>query len=312
MAGTARAAWLKLVTFALATAALAGCPGQKLLEVEVDFDAGRLVPGGSATHPRDDTLRFSVAAMQSPRGTYSGYTRMLDLVGQRLGVGVELVQRRTYRETNELLLAGQTDVALICTGGYFDLKRSAPAGVEVLAVPVVRGTTTYRSLVIVPMESRAERLLDLAGKRFAFTDELSFSGHLYPLFAVRQLGLDPDRFFPGAVFTSSHDRSVEAVARGFVDGAAVDSNIYFDLVGADAQLARRVRVLEESPPFGIPPVVALPSLGESTRARVRAALLALHEDGEAARVLKSIGIERFVAPPEGLYDSAEVVARARR
>jgi len=44
----------------------------------------------------------------------------------------------------------------------------APGKIALLAVPVVGGTSTYHSYVLVPAASPALSMTDLKGKRFAF------------------------------------------------------------------------------------------------------------------------------------------------
>lgn len=257
-------------------------------------------------------LRISVAAMLSPSDTYTSYSRLFERVGQRLGMGVEFVQRRTYAEVNELLLDGRLDAALVCTGGYLELRRRAPSEIEVLAVPVRNGKSTYESLVVVPSSSSARKVEDLAGHKFAFTDELSFSGYSYVAKVLRDSGEDPRRYFSSTSFTHSHDRSIRAVAQRLVDGAAVDSLIYEDLVRWDPALATTTRVIHRSPPFGMMPVVASTRLAPETRARIRQVLLGLDRDPDTAAALQIVHIDRFVTPPAGLYDTAATVVEARR
>jgi len=257
-------------------------------------------------------LRFSVAAVESPRDTYGTYTQLLSRVGQRLGVQVEFVQRRTYREVNDLLASGQLDAALLCTGGYLDIQRRTPGAVEVLVAPVVHGESTYRSLIIVPASSPAKSLADLAGKRFAFTDELSLSGRAWAVRRLQDLGKDPEVFFGGITYTQSHDRSIAGVATRIVDGAAVHSLVYEHLLERDPSLANRIRVIERSPPYGLLPIVASMRLDAAERARLATALMDLERDPEAREALKLLKIERFIAPPPGLYDSAGRVLEARR
>ena len=118
----------------------AACPATPYPEVAVDLAGSRVVETTPAT-PRAEVLRFSVASMQSPQDTYAAYSQLLERVGQRLGVHVELVQRRTYQEVNDLLESGHIDAALVCTGGYLELDRRAPGKVEVLAVPMIDAPT---------------------------------------------------------------------------------------------------------------------------------------------------------------------------
>jgi phosphonate transport system substrate-binding protein len=300
---------------AIGAAVVLACTSKPYREVDLDAEVARSAPlvATEARIPAKD-LRFSVAAMLSPRDTYTSYSSLFERMGQRLGIGVAFVQRRTYAEVNELLLSGGLDAALVCTGGYLELRARAPQQIEVLAVPVRDGKSTYQSLILVPASSGARSLGDLAGRRFAFTDELSFSGYAYAARLLRDMGEQPSHFFASAVFTHSHDRSINAVAQQLVDGAAVDSLVYEDLVRRDPALSETTRVIHRSPPFGTTPVVASVRLPPEERARIREVLLSLHHDPEAAAALKVLHIDRFEVPPPGHYDTAAavVVVEARR
>lgn len=296
---------------ALAFSPALGCKSAPYREVAVDLTS----PGASRSAPRPplaNSLRFAIAAMESPADTYAGYSRLLAKVGMNLGVSLEIVQRRTYAEVDDLLLNGGLDVALVCTGGYLDLRKRAPDGFEVLVVPTIDGATTYTSLVIVPAGSDAQRLGDLFGRRFAFTDPLSFSGRTYMAQRLRASGSEPEKFFASTIYTHSHDRSIRAVANGLVDGAVVHSVIYDHLRERDGSLVGKIRVVERSPPFGMMPIVAPTSLPATERARIREQLLHLHEDAEARVAMSFLHIDRFVLPPAGLYDSAIALSGGAR
>jgi phosphonate transport system substrate-binding protein len=300
----------KLALVAMTSWAMLACDGNRYREVNLDAKAA--APPLRASQTSGKALRVSVAAMLSPRDTYSSYSRLFERLGQRLGMEVELVQRRTYAEVNELLLAGRLDAALLCTGGYLELRERAPSQIEVAAVPLRDGKATYESLIIVPASSGAKALRDLAGRKFAFTDELSFSGYSYAAKLLRDMGEEPRHFFASITFTRSHDRSVNAVAQRLMDGAAVDSLIYEDLVRRDPGLGSATRVIHRSPPFGTMPVVVSTRLPVETRGRIREVLLGLDRDPETAETLRVLHIDRFVAPSSRLYDTAAAVVEARR
>jgi phosphonate transport system substrate-binding protein len=296
----------------LALSAMLACDARKYREVEVSLAPAPRPPVVASPALPARPLRISVAPVESPRETYGTYTRLLSRVGEQLGLGVEFVQRRTYREVNDLLAAGQLDAAILCTGGYLDLQARLPGTVEVLVAPVVGGESTYRSVLIVPAASAAKGLRDLAGKRFAFTDELSLTGRTWVMQRLKQLGRDPDRFFGGTAYTRSHDRSIAGVAAGIVDGAAVHSLVLEHLLSRDANLSGRVRVIERSPPFGMMPIVASTRLDPSVRARLRDVLTSLDRDAVAGVAMRELGVDRFITPPRGLYESAQRVQEAVR
>ncbi|MGQ9547525.1 MAG: substrate-binding domain-containing protein [Roseiflexus sp.] len=255
-------------------------------------------------------LRVSVASVVSPRGTVESYQPLLDYLSARLGRPVELVQRRTYAETNELIGDGDVDLAFVCTSAYIEGRDQY--GMELLVAPQVGGVTTYQSLLIVPVGSRAQRMADLRGATFAFTDPTSFSGRVYPTALIHELGAKPEEFFARTFYTYSHDNAIYAVAEGVADGAAVDSMVYDFAVTCDPALAEQVRIIHRSPPFGIPPVVVSASVRLQTRAELEAILLELADDpsSEARLALQSLGIERFVRIADAAYADARAVSAA--
>jgi phosphonate transport system substrate-binding protein len=290
----------------LSATTLVACSQTPYREIDLAKSPGVSQPaaaGGAAPLP---VLRFSVAAMESPKDTYASYSQLFQRMGALLGMRIEFVQRRTYREVDDLLAEGALDAALVCTGGYLDLKRRAPGAVEVVAVPVVDGDSVYRSLIIVPSGSPFKTFDDLAGKRFAYTDELSFSGHAWVQHKLAKTGRD-DRFFSSVAYTHSHDRSISAVSRGLFDGAAVHSLIYQHMVEHDPGLGRSTRVLESSPPFGMMPVVVSTRLPAQLRAKLRSVLFALRDDPEGLEALRVLKIDGFAQPTAGLFDGAALV-----
>lgn len=307
---TARAGRHTVVSLvALLAPALLACPSAPYPEQKVDMTPKAPAEAARAA-PAKPKLRFSVAAMLSPQGSLAAYSHLFELMAKRTGYEVEFVQRKTYREVNDLLLAGQVDAALVCTGGYLELARSAPEKIDLLAVPVVGGVSTYHSYVLVPAASKARSLADLAGKRFAYTDELSLTGRAYAIYWLRTHGADPAKFFGSVQFTRSHDRSVEAVAKGLVDGVCVDSLIYDEMVKARPGLAKAVRRIDTSPPFGSPPVVVSTGIAEDRRVAIRAVLLGLNGDPEGQAALAAIGFDGFAPVTPTHYDGARKVAEA--
>ena len=253
-------------------------------------------------------LRVAVAAILSPQSTSHGYAPLIAYLADRLGQPVEMVQRGTYAETNELLRTRQVDLAFVCTGAYIQGRRDF--GMELLALPEVRGETAYHSYIIVPVGSPARRLEDLRGHVFAFTDPMSLSGYLIPLHLLKSSRESPDTFFSRTLFTYSHENSIRAVAEGWVDGAAVDSLVY-DAMQAQGPLdGKGARLIWRSDPYGMPPVVVHPDLDAGTKELLRRLLLRMDRDPEGREVLDLMGVDRFVLADERLYDSARAVLDA--
>ncbi|MEW6668632.1 MAG: PhnD/SsuA/transferrin family substrate-binding protein [Thermodesulfobacteriota bacterium] len=266
----------------------------------VDFDqvikAGKQVGRTPTSLP----LRVAVAAMISPKETFSSYGRLLDYISQKTGRDTEFVQRKTYREISELLGKGGIDIAFICSGPYARGKERH--GFELLAVPEVRGRTEYRSYLIVN-DPAIRDLEGLRGRIFAFTDPESNTGRLVPAHWVALLGERPESFFGKILYTYSHDNSIQAVARGLVDGAAVDSLIWEYYHDRNPAFAASTRVIRQSEPYPIPPVVSSRRLGEKEADRIRQALVSMHLEPEGRMLLNRLRMDRFIYPPESWHAS---------
>jgi phosphonate transport system substrate-binding protein len=162
--------------------------------------------------------------MVSPKETLVYYRQLLDYIGSKLGRNVQLIQRKTYGEINELIGKGQIDLGLVCSGPYVTGREKY--GFELLAVPQVHGKHFYQSYLIVNKNSTFHKLEDLRGQVFAFTDPESNTGKLVPTYWLMKVGERPETFFSKTIYTYSHDNSILAVARALADGAAVDGLIW--------------------------------------------------------------------------------------
>lgn len=266
---------------------LSAQPGADAREVHV-FGPG--VEAAPLTQPAEGELRVAVAALLSPRRSLSAHGPLLDVLASRLGRPIRVVQRRTYAEVNELLTDGSAQFGFICSGAFVEAEDQ---GVQLLVAPVVSGARTYHSLIIARSGLQATSLTDLRGHSFAFTDPLSNSGCLYPSALLAERGTPPTSFFSRVLWTGSHEGSIEAVAHGFVDAAAVDDLVYNYLREQEPELVSRTRILLTSPPFGSQPVVASPRVPEALARQVKKILLDLPNERVGRLALESLGIDRF-------------------
>lgn len=250
-------------------------------------------------------LRVAVAAIISPQGTAESYADLADYLSKKLNRPVELVQRRTYAEVNELIAEGAVDLAFVCTSAY--IIGSDDFGMQLLTAPQVDGETVYRSVLIVPADSTATSISDLRGKTFAFTDPLSFSGRTYPTYLLQKLGTTPDAFFARTFFTYSHDKAIDAVAEHVADGASVDSLVLRYAIENDPLLESKINVIHTSPPFGIPPVVVSPKESPYIKSLLRQTLLEMSNDAEGLRILARLGFDKFTLLDDNAYISARKV-----
>lgn len=227
----------------------------------------------------------------------------------RLDRPVSFLQRGNYREIIDLLLAGRIDFAWVCGYPYVRHRRQ----LELVAAPLWQGQPLYRSYIIVPRASRAQRLAELRGKAFAYSDPDSNSGFLYPNYALHRLGENASSFFSRTFFTWAHRSVVEAVGVELAGGGAVDGYVWEMLARNRPALTAATRVIEQSPWFGFPPFVARPNMPVGELSLFRQALIDMANDSRGVELLGALGLDGFVFVVPSLYDGiARMIERMKR
>jgi phosphonate transport system substrate-binding protein len=221
------------------------------------------------------------------------------------GARVQFIQRGVYSPIIDGLRAGQIDFAWICGFPYVLHANEF----RLVAVPLWRNRPLYQSYLIAGTRSKAAGLADLRGRSFAFSDPLSNSGYLYIRYLLAQRRQRIDDYFGRSFFAHSHPNVVEAVAEGLAEGGAVDGYVWEVLAEVMPALTARTRVLQRSPDFGFPPLVAAAHVEAATRERVQRALLAMHESADGRAVLAELRLDRLDAGSPALFDSIAEMAR---
>ncbi|MDZ7761573.1 MAG: phosphate/phosphite/phosphonate ABC transporter substrate-binding protein [Desulfovermiculus sp.] len=286
-----------------------GCTDQnnspEIDTVVVDFDQVLPETGQHTGQENRDQLRIAVGAMISPRETYRQYRELFAYVSRLLDRELAFVQRKTYAQINELFRKGRLDLAFICSGPYALGQESS--GFDLLVAPQVNGDHVYYSYLIVNADSPFQSLQDLEEKTFAFTDPHSNSGRIVPLYWLHQMGTRPEEFFDQTIYTYSHDNSILAVARGLVDGAAVDSLIWEFMHQAGSEIVQQTRVIRKSQPFGIPPIVVSSNMSDELRQKVQDLLLNMHLSEPGASFLSELDIDKFIPADDSWYDPIRTI-----
>lgn len=284
---------------------LASCDNRRP-QVDMSQVAGE---GAVSSSPADvrPPLNIAVSAMISPETTRQYYEELLRLIADRLGRRAVFVQRRTYAEVNALVENREVDVAFVCAGPY--TQGHDEFGMELLAVPIVHGEKVYHSYIIVNRDNPMQSFDELKGRKFAFTDPRSNTGYLVPTYMLARRNTTPQAFFGETFFSHSHDNSIKAVAEGQADGAAVDSLIWEFMHSIDPGLTEKTKIVEKSPPYGIPPIVVHPALDTATKQQLQEVFFSLHQDPQAATVLKKLQIDRFDEANDAAYDTVRDMGR---
>ncbi len=225
-----------------------------------------------------------------------------DYLAAKLGRDLDLIIPTNYNATVEALGNGSLDFAYL--GGLTYVKAHALYGV----VPLVQRSSDrqFHSLFITQSGSTIKALGDLRGKKFAFGDINSTSGHLMPYYAMTQAGIDPDRDLSYR-YTGNHPATAKAVEAATVDAGAIDESVYHAMLDEKQIDRAKVRVFHTTPPFLDYVWVGRKDTAPADRAAFANAFLALHAPADAA-VLDILRGTAFVRANDSEYDLLRTIA----
>lgn len=278
---------------------IAGCYGKNTVPY-VNFEQPVPVPKITAEEEISQRpILIALATVLSPHETIYYYRQIAAHVSQKTGRPAVLVQRKTYEEVNILLANGDVDIAFMSTGAYSSYRGMNE--IELLVMAEYEGTTLYNAEIIVHRDSDFSHIDDLQGRTFAFTDPLSYSGHMVIEDYLRKRRTLPELYFKRYFYTYSHDKSLWAVANRVADGASLDSQILDYARAKNPELLEKVRIIATIGPAPTGPIAIKKQMNPELKEQLREIFLTMHQDAAANAVLKELIIHRFVNPSPELY-----------
>lgn len=226
-----------------------------------------------------------------------------DYLAKAIGTNVELIIPTNYNATVEALGNGSLDFA------YLGALTYVKAHDRYNVTPLVQRSAdmNFHSLFITQSGSAIHKLADCKGKRFAFGDINSTSGHLIPFDELRKAGINADTDMQ-VRYTGSHAATAKAVEAGAADAGALDETVYRSMISEGKVDGAKVRVFLTSPPFVDYVWVARANVGAAERDGFTKAFLGLKE-GQDDAILNILRGKDFVHADDAEYANIRKIAR---
>lgn len=163
------------------------------------------------------------------------------------------------------------------------------------------GKTKFQIYIIVHKDSSITSLDDLKDKTVDFADPLSTTT-VYGAYLLAQKNETLKTYFKKAIYSGSHDMTIELVANKLVDAGFIDGHIWDYHHNVRPAYSGQTKVIHRSPDFTIPPVVVSRTLDPEIKAEVKKILLTMHEDAKGKGILKKLRIDKFIDIKDTDYD----------
>jgi ABC-type phosphate/phosphonate transport system substrate-binding protein len=212
------------------------------------------------------------------------FSGLMDLVGARLGVTIEVTAPET------------ADIVYRCglpSGRAIDAFE--PWYAPVLAADRYMGLAVYFGDVVVRSGLDPRSWLDLAGTRIAYNEAESFSGHAAIRNELRRRDL-PASFFSWRQ-SGSHRASLDMVLSGEADLASIDSMV-LELEGPPPD---SLRVFARLGPYPMPPISTSRNFDSALREEAGALLASLHDTETGRRLFDEFAVSHFSRVNDGPY-----------
>ncbi len=269
--------------------------------VTIDFESQQLTDQSDNFTDTVKKLKVAVSAMISPKETFGYYKELFEYISHKINYQIDLKQRKTYQEVNDMLGNNEVDLAFVCSGAYIAEKKIS--NIEILAVPICNNKPFYQAYIITNKSSDIKRFEDLEGKTFAFTDPLSNTGKSYADKRLRDLRTTADSFFHSTIYSYGHDISIYLVSKNIVDGATIDGLIYEYMTKFDPEPIQNLRIIEKSEEFGIPPIVIPSNLDENLKNKLKSIFLNIDKDSVGKEIINKLLIDKFVEGKDSNYNT---------
>ena len=215
-----------------------------------------------------------------------GGKKIGDLLHKETGLYFKTSIATSYAAVIEAMGAGKVDIGWLATFSYVLGKDKYDF--DLLLIVVRFGSPFFRGQIVVNAKSGIKSLADLKGKRFAYVDPASSSGHLYPKTLILKEGHDPEKFFGQSIFAGSHNAVILSVLRGDVDGGATYDDARAAVAKTYPDIFDKVRVIAHTTDIPNDTVTARKGLDPLLKKKVKNGLMKLTKTPEGSKVLKQV------------------------
>lgn len=235
---------------------------------------------------------------------------ILRYLGRRVGARFRLVYCESYKKIMQVVREDAADFAWLAARTYLTLETDT--GCVPLAQYLRRGQPSYRGILVVPRDSKAQSVNDLKGTRLALVNRNSTSGYVYPMYYFHRHGIVPDRFFRRITYEGKHENALLAVVRGNADAACLEEPVLRFFEGKVDLASIRILGVTGLIPNG--PIVARRALSDELRERVATALTGMERDAEGRKVIEALRANTeftgFGPAKAGAFDEVRAAVKA--
>jgi phosphonate transport system substrate-binding protein len=251
--------------------------------------------------PNDGTVRFGVEPFEAAAKLVPIFERVGELLAKQLDCKVQIFVTSSYTAEIEAMRAGRLEVGEFSPFSYVLAHQLAKADVVATFSNAEGKPDTYTAGIVTWPGSGITTLNEVAGRTFGYSDPTSNSGHLFPAYALKQAGIDPDTGVK-PLYSGSHTASFEALRNHKVEAAELNSQQIVSSTQAGVYKPGDYIELWRSDPIPVDPIAVRRDLEPGFKARLTQVLQTLDLTSLPKDELKMFGSGHLVPQVDASYD----------
>ncbi|HAM82217.1 phosphate/phosphite/phosphonate ABC transporter substrate-binding protein [Ornithinibacillus bavariensis] len=247
--------------------------------------------GDSSKGMIPDTLVIGFVPSQDSDTIADTVAPLADRLGEKLGIKVKSQVMTDYNALVEAMGANQVHIGFIPAFGYVLAKEQYD--VEVILKSMRNGSGTYKAQYLVRADSGINSLEDLKGKIWAYADQGSTSGYLFPANQLMEkFDLEsPEEladFFGGTTPTGGHDNAAIAVYEGDADVATTFDDVRTDLEKEYPDIMEKLKVLDYTDDIPNDTISVTKELDKDFVQKVKDTFLSFNDDPDMIKIMNDV------------------------
>lgn len=217
---------------------------------------------------------------------------LAERLGEELGIEVQGNVMTNYNALVEAMGSNQVHIGFIPAFGY--VLANEQYDVEVILKSIRYGSGTYKAQYVVREDSGIESLADLEGKIWAYGDQGSTSGYLFPASQLmEEFGYDTaaeleTEFFSNTTQTGGHDNSAIAVLEGDADVATTFDDVRTELEEEYPTVMDDLKILGYTDEIPNDTISVTKELDEEFVQKIKDTFLSFNEDEEMIKIMNEV------------------------
>lgn len=244
-------------------------------------------------------LIFGVNPFTKPEKVKELYLPIINKVTKLISKKSKTIIVSDYEALINYMAEDLIDIGWFSPMAYVEAK--SKLNILPLVTPKINGKASYQGYIFCRKNSNYQSLSDLKNKSFAFVDELSASGYIYPRHLLQDAGLNLQRDLKEIDFLGNHDKVIQSVLNSEFDAGATYNEAWERAEKSGLNLSS-LKIIKKTEDIPKDVIAANDQLDSELVSEIQSAFLEVAGEDDIKESLKQTNITDFIKTVDSNFD----------